>query len=75
MWILVLTALGLMTLAWLVLRWRPNYQRMLRRNPEKAVEYAQQLINEERYGRRDGRPPADPLSPCAGQSLGFGNPH
>lgn len=75
MWIVVLTALGCMTSAWLVLRWRPSYRRLQRRNPEKAAEYAQQLINEERYGTRDGLPPSDLFSSSAHESLRFGNPY
>jgi hypothetical protein len=66
-----------MTLVWLLMRWRPSFKRMLCRNPEKAVEFAQQLINEERYGTRDGLPPPDPFgsTPSAHASLRFGNPH
>jgi len=67
--------LGLMTLAWLVMRWRPSYRRLQRRNPEKAAEYAQQLIDEERYGTRDRLPPSDPFSSSAHECLRFGNPH
>jgi len=77
MWILIPGAIGCITLAWVLMRWRPSYRRMLRRNPEKAVEYAQQLINEERYGTRGGLTPSDPFDsiPSGRENLRFGNPH
>ncbi|HTZ45605.1 MAG TPA: hypothetical protein VMB79_17225 [Jatrophihabitans sp.] len=47
-----------MTLAYGVAKSRPNLRRLQRRDPEAAERLAQQLIDEQRYGRSIGTPPS-----------------
>lgn len=74
-WLVVVGVwLVLMTAVWALSRWRPSYQRLLKKNPEKSQELAAELISGQRYGTHPGQPPHDPIGRIGRDDVDFGNP-